>query len=124
MNLYFVYVINIRFICDGEIYLLTYLLTYDKLKAFGFAIYACIDGYSRKFIWLSLLQSNKDPKLVCHLLTDYLRSLGGIPRKTVGDRGTEMYILLQANVFYTETTTIRYLGLKLFSMVAQLIMKE
>ena len=26
MNLYFVYVINIRFICDGEIYLLTYLL--------------------------------------------------------------------------------------------------
>ena len=25
MNLYFVYVINIRFICDGEIYLLTYL---------------------------------------------------------------------------------------------------
>ena len=27
MNLYFVYVINIRFICDDEIYLLTYLLT-------------------------------------------------------------------------------------------------
>ena len=27
MNLYFVYVINIRFVCDGEIYLLTYLLT-------------------------------------------------------------------------------------------------
>ena len=24
MNLYFVYVINIRFICDGEIYLLTF----------------------------------------------------------------------------------------------------
>ena len=29
MNLYIVYVINIRFIFDGEIYLLTYLLTYS-----------------------------------------------------------------------------------------------
>ena len=61
---------------------------YDKLKPFGFAIHACIDGYSRKVLWLSLLQSNKDPKLVCHLFTDYLRSLGGVPRKIVGDRCT------------------------------------
>ena len=62
---------------------------YDKLKPFGFAIHACIDGYSRKVLWLSLLQSSKDPKLVCHLFTDYLRSLGGVPRKIMGDRGTE-----------------------------------
>ena len=62
---------------------------YDKLKPFGFAIHVCIDGYTRKVLWLSLLQSNKDPKLVCHLFTDYLRSLGGVPRKIMGDRGTE-----------------------------------
>ena len=41
---------------------------YDRLKPFGFAIHACINGYSRKVLWLSWLQSNKDPKLVCHLL--------------------------------------------------------
>ena len=32
MNLYFVYVINIRFICDGEIYLLTYLFISFKKR--------------------------------------------------------------------------------------------
>ena len=25
---------------------------YDKLKRFGFAIHGCIDGFSRKLIWL------------------------------------------------------------------------
>ena len=30
---------------------------YDKFKLFGFSIHACIDGYSRKVFWLSLLQS-------------------------------------------------------------------
>ena len=97
---------------------------YGKLKPFSFAIHACIDGYSRKGLWLSLLQSNKDPKLVCHLFTDFFRSLGGVPRKIVGDGGTEMFILLLPNVFYVETTPIRSLDLKLFSMAAQLVIKE
>ena len=35
MNLYFVYVINIRFICDGEIYLLTYLLNLISCLCLG-----------------------------------------------------------------------------------------
>ena len=34
MNLYFVYIINIRFICDGEIYLLTYLLNFHSLTIY------------------------------------------------------------------------------------------
>ena len=34
MNLYFVYVINIRFICDEEMYLLTYLLRLWRLDPF------------------------------------------------------------------------------------------
>ena len=34
MNLYFVHVINIRFICDGEIYLLTYSLPYLHVSSY------------------------------------------------------------------------------------------
>ena len=35
---------------------------YDKLKPFGFEIHGCIDGYSRRALWLNVLKSNKDPK--------------------------------------------------------------
>ena len=48
MNLYFVYVINIRLICDGEIYLLTYLLsTVPEIKKL-----TCIFG-----AWVVFIQS-------------------------------------------------------------------
>ena len=31
---------------------------YDKLKPFGFPIHGCIDGWSRKIIWLRVARSN------------------------------------------------------------------
>ena len=31
---------------------------YDKIKPDGFAIHGCIDGYSRKVIWLRLNRTN------------------------------------------------------------------
>ena len=35
---------------------------YDKLKPFGFEIHGCIDGYSRRVLWLNVLRSNKIQK--------------------------------------------------------------
>lgn len=37
---------------------------YDKLKPYGFAIHGCIDGYSRKMIWLKLASTNNNPKVI------------------------------------------------------------
>jgi hypothetical protein len=37
---------------------------YDKLSPFGLYIHGCIDGYSRKVLWLKLAPSNKDPGIV------------------------------------------------------------
>ena len=37
---------------------------YEKLKPFGFPIHGCIDGYSRKLIWLKTIHSNNDPFIV------------------------------------------------------------
>ena len=39
----------------------------DKLKSFGFAIHGCLEGYSRKTIWLKALPSNNDPKIIADI---------------------------------------------------------
>ena len=36
---------------------------YDKLKPFGFPIDGCIDGWSRKIMWLQVVRSNNNPKV-------------------------------------------------------------
>ena len=40
----------------------------DKLKRFGFAIHGCIDGFSRKLIWLFVSTTNNDPLLQISIL--------------------------------------------------------
>ena len=50
---------------------------YDKLKPFGFEIHGCIDGYSRRVLWLNILRSNKDSKEVCNLFVNYLTVIKG-----------------------------------------------
>ena len=37
---------------------------YDNLKPYGFPIHGCIDGYSRRILWLSIVPSNKNPEIV------------------------------------------------------------
>ena len=39
-----------------------YLDGYDKLKPYDFEIHGCMDGYGRHVLWLSVIQSKKDPK--------------------------------------------------------------
>ena len=62
---------------------------YDRLKPYGFEIHGCIDGYSWRVLWLSVIQSTKDPKEVCNLYLNYLLIAKGAPTIIVADRGTE-----------------------------------
>ena len=42
----------------------------DKLKRWGFAIHGCVDGFSRKIMWLVVATNNNDPLVVAnHFLT-------------------------------------------------------
>lgn len=34
---------------------------YDKLKPYGLPIHGCIDGFSRRIVWLKVCKSNNDP---------------------------------------------------------------
>eukprot|EP00731_Ephydatia_muelleri_P018957 Em0011g997a len=50
---------------------------YDKLKPYGFPIHACIDGFSRKIIWLELSTTNNDPGVVAQYYLTAVFQLGG-----------------------------------------------
>lgn len=61
----------------------------DKLKPFGFAIHGCIDGYSRKILWLEVAYSNNDPKIIAHYYLQTIKDLKFLPRVIRSDHGTE-----------------------------------
>ncbi|XP_065892437.1 uncharacterized protein [Dysidea avara] len=65
--------------CDG----------YDKLKPFGFAIHGCIDGYSRRILWLHVSPSNNDPYIIAGYYLNCVEKLAGCPTILRTDRGTE-----------------------------------
>ena len=62
---------------------------YDKLKPFGFPIHGCIDGWSRKILWLKVAKSNNDPKVPAIYFAQCISNLGGCPVKVRTDCGTE-----------------------------------
>ena len=67
---------------------------YDKLKPYGISIHGCIDGFSRKILWLSACSSNKNPKIVAHYLyMEYLKKSKRVPLKVRTDAGTENVLI-------------------------------
>ena len=43
---------------------------HDKLKPYGISIHECIDGCSRRIIWLEVAASNKVPELIAKRYLD------------------------------------------------------
>ena len=76
--------------CDG----------YDKLKPFGFPVHACIDGWSRKVLWLHVTRSNNSPHNIAAYYLDAVELLGGCPRKLRTDLGTENGIMASLQSFF------------------------
>ena len=65
------------------------VLGYDKLKTYGFAIHGAICGYSRRILWLEVLRSNNDPKIIAGIYIDTVKDFGGCPQRVRTDCGTE-----------------------------------
>lgn len=63
--------------------------SYDKLKPYGICINGCIDGYSRRIIWLKAAYTNSDPKVIGSYFVEAIEQAGGYPRLLRTDMGTE-----------------------------------
>lgn len=62
---------------------------YDKLKPFGLCISGCIDGFSRKIIWLNAYNTNNNPRVIGGYFLEAIKKHGGCPCVVRGDFGTE-----------------------------------
>ena len=61
---------------------------YDKLKPYGFPIHGCIDGFSRRVIWLKVSRTNNDPAVVAGFFLEAVQK-SGCPTILRTDNGTE-----------------------------------
>ena len=66
-----------------------HLDSYDKIKRYGFCINGCIDGLSRKILWLNVYRTSSDPKVIAGYFTDAIQTTGGTATLIRGDHGTE-----------------------------------
>ena len=62
---------------------------YDKLKPYGLAIHGCVDGYSRRVMWLRVGYTNNDPAVIGYYYTQCLSAIGKCPQVLRTDCGTE-----------------------------------
>ena len=65
--------------CDG----------YNKLKPYGFPIHGCIDGWSRKILWLYCTRSNNQPNNIGMYYLEAVQQYNGCPIDFITDLGTE-----------------------------------
>jgi len=87
---------------------------YDKLKPYGFCIHGCIDGYSRKILWLRVGYTNNDPAVVLSYFLDCISELKGIPQRIRSDRGTENGRIAAVQRYFREKFDDPYSGEKSF----------
>ena len=62
---------------------------YDKLKPYGFSIHGCVEGFSRRIIWLEVQRSNKNPRVVTKYFLDSIKLARGCPVCVYTDPGAE-----------------------------------
>ena len=76
---------------------------HDKLKPYGFSVHGCIDGFSRKLIWLEVCPSNKNPEIIAKFYLDVVNKLGGVPERVRSDDGTENSIVEAIHTYLRST---------------------
>ena len=76
------------YISKGPNYLM-HIDGWDKLKRYGLAVHGCIDGFSRRIMWLEASRSNNDPFQICHYFCQMVTEINGLPHIIRSDRGTE-----------------------------------
>ena len=76
----------------------------DKLKRFGVVIRECIDGFSRKLIWLFVSTTNNDPLVAANFYLRAITNLGRTPNTLRVDLDTENLYCEELEVFFTKNS--------------------
>lgn len=87
---------------------------YDKLKPYGFCIHGCIDGFSRKLLWLKVGSSNNNPAVILNYYLDCVKELKGVPRRIRSDNGTENTRVAATHRVFREDDNDSFAGEKSF----------
>lgn len=83
---------------------------YDKLKPYGFGLSGCIDGFSRKVLWLRCGASNSDPGIIAQYYLNCLCECGIIPMRLCTDCGTENGTMVAIHCALRSSHTDDYAG--------------
>ena len=75
-----------------------------KRKRFSFVIRGCIDGFSRKLIWLFVSTTNNDPLVTANSYLKAITNLGRAPNRLRMDLGTENVYCEELQVFFTKNS--------------------
>lgn len=85
---------------------------YDKLKPFGIAISGCIDGFSRKVMWLKCGKSNNDPSVIAQNYIQCVDEFGVFPMRLRTDCGTENGLMAALHCSLRSEHTDEFAGAK------------
>ena len=95
------------------------------MKPFGFAIHECIDGYSRKIIWLEVASTNKDPSVVAGNFLKALKSIVGLPVRTRSDNGIDNGLVEAVKIaIKSHNTVMNMLAWEVVVLVCLQLIKE
>ena len=72
----------------------------DKLRPFGFYVHGCIDGFSRKIIWLHVANTNKDPAVIAYYFLKEVKVISGTATKIRADLGSENSYVYGIQMFF------------------------
>ena len=97
---------------------------YDKLKPFGFSIHGCVDGFSRRIIWLEVQRSNKNPRAVAKYFLKCVKASRGCPTRVYTDPGTENGVIAGIQCYLRAEGTDEYAALRHINMSQALATKE
>ena len=91
---------------------------YDKLAPYGFHISGCIDGYSRRIMFLQVAATNHDPSVIANYYLSCVKQIKGCPRVVQTDCGTDNVVLAAIQGVFCRMQVIHIQGLTAIDMVA------
>lgn len=102
-----------RYFSKGPNYI-WHMDSYDKLRPFGICINGCIDGFSRKIIWLNAYYTSSNPSLIASYYMESVKELEGCPAVMRADMGTENSVVCELQRYLREDDTDAFKGDKSF----------